>query len=84
MKSIPESIPVYVQRPNEPPGVLVGEGYDNWTAEHVAKAVGVPEGCFLEGKIIRRNKKGDHNRYGLPPVRWSIIANVRFSPRKVD
>jgi hypothetical protein len=67
-------IPVYVQRPNEPPGLEVGMADDKLDAASVAQLVKVPEGCFLDGKVIRRRKV----KPGQLPTRWSIVADVRF------
>lgn len=65
-------IPVYVQKPNQPHSeVLVGNASDQSTADEVAKQVGVPEGCLVDGKIIRR--KGE--------ARWSLVAYVEFGER---
>lgn len=63
-------IPVFVQRPNEPKTKrLVGEASTELTAAEVADQVGVPDGCLLDGKIMRR--KGERH--------WSLVALVRFA-----
>jgi hypothetical protein len=44
---------VEVQPPNRPnKAMYVGVQPDNLTAKEVAQRVGVPDGCFLDGKII--------------------------------
>lgn len=64
-------IPVEVQPPCKPDKArYVGTASDSLTAAAVAKLVGVPEGCFMEGKILKGRKK---------PRRWSIVADVTFS-----
>ena len=66
------NIPVYVQEPckyNQ--RRFVGNASDDLPAEEVAKEMGVPDGCFLEGKVMRR--KGEKH--------WSIVANVKFRER---
>ena len=69
------TIPVYVQRPCEPKSaMLVGHASDEMTVDEVAAFVGVPDGCFVGGKILRR--KSD--------PRWSIVANVRFNNRGMN
>jgi hypothetical protein len=52
-------IPVEVQKPNQP---------DDIAMEEVAKRVGVPDGCLLDGRIRRR--KGQRQ--------WLLIADVKF------
>ena len=63
-------IPVEVQRPCEPKSArFVGEASDDLSVGEVADRVGVPEGCFVTGKIMH-GKKGR---------RWSLVANIEFS-----
>jgi len=62
-------IPVEVQRPCEPKSArFVGEASDDLLAGEVADLVGVPQGCFVTGKIMK-GKKGR---------RWSLVADVRI------
>jgi len=64
-------IPVEVQKPNKPESAhLVGEAPDYWPPERVARYVGVPDGCLVDGKIIKSRKDGDR--------RWSLVAYVEF------
>jgi len=66
------SIPVFVQPPNQPnKGRIVGNANETWTAERVARYVGVPDGTLVDGKIIRR-------RGG---AFWNLVANVRLETR---
>jgi hypothetical protein len=82
-------IPVYVQPPCAPQKTrLVGWADDKLTAEEVAKEVGVPDGCFYEGKIMRRTvskgrKAALGERLDLDPgaYHWSLVANVTFKVR---
>ena len=58
-------IPVEVQKPCQPQTArVVGEAHDYLRPEDVANEVGVPEGCFMEGKILKR--RGER--------RWSLVA----------
>lgn len=83
-------IPVYVQPPCAPQKTrLVGHASDGLTAEEVAKEVGVPKGCFYEGKIMRRTvskgrKAALGERMDLEPgaYHWSLVADVKFKERK--
>ena len=69
MESVKMYIPVYVQPPCKPQNTYyVGLADDHLSAAEVAVEMGVPAGCFLEGKVIRR--KG--------AKRWSLIADVKF------
>jgi rRNA maturation endonuclease Nob1 len=64
-------IPVEVQPPCKPDKArYVGTASDDSNAESVAKAVGIPEGCFIDGKIMKGRKK---------PRRWSLVADVTFT-----
>lgn len=66
-------IPVEVQLPNKPQTAhVVGEASDDMTAEEVARRVGVPADCFVDGKIM----KGKRGR------RWSLIAWVKFREKR--
>jgi hypothetical protein len=61
-------IPVYVQQPNKPAtNRRVGEASDLGEPETVARKVGIPEGCLVDGKVV--NRKGER--------RWSLVAHVR-------
>jgi hypothetical protein len=63
-------IPVEVQYPNKPhSAVVVGEADDRLSARAVAKLVGVPIDCLVDGKVIRR--KGT--------ARWSLVAYVEIT-----
>ena len=73
------NIPVYVQKPNKPPGELVGAAPDNWTAEDVAEYVGVPKGCFIAGRILTRRRTAKTPR--VAGRFWSLVANVGFKRR---
>jgi len=67
-------IPVEVQLPCKPDSaVTIGEAPDNITAEEVAALVRMPEGCLIDGKIVRSKKKGD---------RWSLVAWVEVVRRQ--
>lgn len=67
-------IPVEVQKPNQPhSAVVVGRADSRWSAEKVATWVGVPDGCLIDGKIIRRKGK----------ARWSLVAYVEFEYRMI-
>lgn len=64
------NIPVEVQKPNNPRSArCVGEAPESATAEEVARAVGVPEGCLVDGKVVRRDGW----------ARWSLVAYVEFA-----
>jgi hypothetical protein len=66
-------IPVEVQQPNKPWSTrMVGSASDQLTAKQVAEKVGVPEGCLIDGKVMRRMGK----------ARWSLVVNVRFGEPK--
>ena len=54
-------------KPTDQPNkaMYVGVQPDNLTAEEVAQRVGVPDGCFLDGKIIT-SRDGER--------RWSIVV----------
>jgi hypothetical protein len=68
-------IPVEVQQPCKPQSArIVGSQSDSLTAHEVARLVGVPLECFIEGKIIKRK----HQR------RWSLVADVEFRERQVS
>jgi hypothetical protein len=71
----PKIIPVYVQRPNQPQTkTLIGEAPDNLSPEAVANRVRVPDGCFIDGKVMHRT---DRKR-----IHWSLVANVNFRESK--
>ncbi len=62
------NIPVEVQQPNRPQTRrVVGHAPDTATAAEVAKLVGMPDGCLIDGKIMSRNG-----------VRRSLVGNIRF------
>lgn len=62
-------IPVEVQRPNQPQTRrFVGRASDELSPVEVAKRVGVPDDCLIDGRILTR--KGERC--------WSLVANVRF------
>ena len=64
------NIPVEVQEPNKPHTARVlGEAPDDLTAEEVAERVGVPDGCLVDGRIIRRGGA----------ARWSLVAWVKIT-----
>ena len=65
-------LPVYVQRPCEPKSTRqVGYADADLLVDEVADAVGVPTGCLITGKVMKR--KG---------VRcWSLVADVTFVER---
>lgn len=61
------TIPVYVQEPNKPKSEhFVGYASSLGDPEIVARKVGVPEGCLVDGKVIS-GKRGP---------RWSLVAYV--------
>jgi len=61
------TIPVYVQQPNKPQSEqFVGYASSLGDPEIVARKVGVPEGCLVDGKVIS-GKRGP---------RWSLVAYV--------
>lgn len=74
-------IPVEVQKPNRPDTArVVGEAPDNWTVEEVARHVGCPLDCVIDGKIIsnKMSKKGHELNRDPKGRRWSIVAYIEF------
>lgn len=63
---------VYVQQPNKPPGHYVGMVSEFAEGHEVAKQVGVPDGCLVDAKIVKRKGKR----------RWSVVALVGFREAK--
>lgn len=64
------SIPVYVQKINQPLACRkVGAAPDMWTAERVARHIGVPSGHFIDGKLVKRGG----NKH------WLLVADTELA-----